>query len=179
MGTTNSDSPALGGRAGLRPAAVHRHPRPASVVPRCAVRGIHRGAGAADRLVPRRSGRSPSPTGEAGDESLADQSALGLNRLAEKEHQELASLTQAYSYWFGFPLVMAVRDQDSFDQFLRLGERLSNSPTQEHAAALIEIAKIASAPVRPAGGRREPDPLGPPAPPRHLRGHDMTTRPSP
>ena len=28
-------------------------------------------------------------TGEEGEESLADQSALGLNRLAEKEHQEL------------------------------------------------------------------------------------------
>ena len=40
---------------------------------------------------------------------------------------------------------MAVRDQESFDQFLRQGwERLNNSPTQEHAAALIEIAKIAT-----------------------------------
>jgi len=84
-------------------------------------------------------------TGEAGEESLADQSALGLNRLAEKEHQELVSLTQAYQDRFGFPLVMAVRDQESFDQFLRQGwERLNNSPTQEHAAALIEIAKIAT-----------------------------------
>jgi uric acid transporter len=83
--------------------------------------------------------------GEEGEESLADQSALGLNRLAEKEHQELASLTRAYRDRFGFPLVMAVRDQESFDQFLRQGwERLNNSPTQEHAAALIEIAKIAT-----------------------------------
>ena len=40
---------------------------------------------------------------------------------------------------------MAVRDQESFDQVLRQGrERLNNSPTQEHAAALIEIAKIAA-----------------------------------
>jgi uric acid transporter len=84
-------------------------------------------------------------TGEAGEESLADQSALGLNRLADKEHQELVSLTQAYQDRFGFPLVMAVRDQESFDQFLRQGwERLNNSPTQEHSAALIEIAKIAT-----------------------------------
>ena len=83
--------------------------------------------------------------GEEGEESLADQSALGLNRLAEKEHKELESLTQAYRDRFGFPLVMAVRDQESFDQFLRQGwERLNNSPTQEHAASLIEIAKIAT-----------------------------------
>jgi len=84
-------------------------------------------------------------TGDEGEESLADQSALGLNRLAEKEHQELAALTQAYYERFRFPLVMAVRDQESFDQFLRQGwERLNNSPTQEHSAALIEIAKIAT-----------------------------------
>jgi uric acid transporter len=84
-------------------------------------------------------------TGEEGEESLADQSALGLNRLAEKEHLELASLTAAYRERFGFPLVMAVRDQESFGQMLRHGwERLNNSPSQEHAAALIEIAKIAT-----------------------------------
>jgi OHCU decarboxylase len=84
-------------------------------------------------------------TGDEGEASLADQSALGLNRLAEKEHQELASLTAAYRDRFGFPLITAVRDQDSFDQVLRHGwDRLNNSPTQEHAAALIEIAKIAT-----------------------------------
>jgi OHCU decarboxylase len=83
--------------------------------------------------------------GEEGEASLTDQSALGLNRLAEKEHEELASLTQAYREQFNFPLVTAVRDQTSFDQVLRNGwERLNNSPTQEHAAALIEIAKIAT-----------------------------------
>ena len=84
-------------------------------------------------------------TGEEGAASLADQSVLGLNRLAEKEHDELAALTHAYRERFGFPLVVAVRDQDSFDQILRRGwERLDNCPTQEHAAALIEIAKIAA-----------------------------------
>jgi uric acid transporter len=83
--------------------------------------------------------------GEEGEASLTDQSALGLNRLAEKEHEELASLTQAYREQFNFPLVTAVRDQTSFDQVLRNGwERLNNSPTQEHATALIEIAKIAT-----------------------------------
>jgi OHCU decarboxylase len=84
-------------------------------------------------------------TGEEGAASLADQSALGLNRLAEKEHQELASLTAAYRDRFGFPLVTAVRDNESFNQVLRHGwERLNNSPTQEHTTAVIEIAKIAT-----------------------------------
>src|SRR5215207_4900805 len=84
-------------------------------------------------------------TGEEGDESLADQSALGLNRLADKEHEELGTLAREYRNKFGFPLVMAVRDQESFDLILRRGwERLNNSKTQEHATALIEIAKIAT-----------------------------------
>lgn len=83
--------------------------------------------------------------GEEGEESLADQAALGLNRLADKEHDELGTLAREYRSRFGFPLIMAVRDQDSFDQVLRHGwERLNNSPTQEHATALIEIAKIAA-----------------------------------
>src|SRR6201991_4045901 len=84
-------------------------------------------------------------TGEAGEDSIADQSVLGLSRLAEHEHQELATLTEAYRDRFGFTLIMAVRDQANIDQLLRHGwERLNNSPTQEHAAALIEIAKIAT-----------------------------------
>ena len=84
-------------------------------------------------------------TGEEGEDSISDQSVLGLTRLAEHEHQELATLTQAYRDRFGFTLIMAVRDQANIDQLLRHGwERLSNSPTQEHAAALIEIAKIAT-----------------------------------
>ena len=69
---------------------------------------------------------------------------LGLTRLTEAEHQELAELTKAYRERFGFPLIVSVRDEQNIDQILRSGwERLNNSPTQEHAAALIEIAKIA------------------------------------
>ena len=83
--------------------------------------------------------------GEAGADSQADQSVLGLTRLAEQEQQELNTLTHAYRDRFGFTLIMAVRDHENIKQLLRHGwERLNNSPTQEHAAALIEIAKIAT-----------------------------------
>ena len=83
--------------------------------------------------------------GEEGEDSESDQSVLGLTRLAEQEHKELAALTKAYRDRFGFTLIMAVRDQANIDQLLRHGwERLNNSPTQEHATALIEIAKIAT-----------------------------------
>ena len=53
--------PGLGGRARLRAAPVRRHPRPAPRVPGGAVRRHRRGAGAADQLLSRPSGRSPSP----------------------------------------------------------------------------------------------------------------------
>ena len=82
--------------------------------------------------------------GLAGEESLRDQSARGLNRLGDVEHEELSSVTQAYRDRFGFPLVVCVRDVDSFDKVVELGRaRLGNAETQEHAAALLEIAKIA------------------------------------
>jgi OHCU decarboxylase len=83
--------------------------------------------------------------GDEGEQSLKDQSALGLTRLDEKSHDELSDLTSRYRDRFGFPLVTCVRDRDSYAQVLRHGwERLNNSPSQEHAAALVEISKIAA-----------------------------------
>jgi len=83
--------------------------------------------------------------GDEGELSLKDQAALGLTRLDEKSHDELSDLTSRYRDRFGFPLVTCVRDRDSYAQVLRHGwERLNNSPSQEHAAALVEISKIAA-----------------------------------
>ncbi|HET8599200.1 MAG TPA: 2-oxo-4-hydroxy-4-carboxy-5-ureidoimidazoline decarboxylase [Segeticoccus sp.] len=77
-------------------------------------------------------------------ESLRDQSSLGLQRLADQEHEELLSLTDAYRERFGFPLIACIRDESSVKDVLRHGwDRLNNSPVQEHAAAIIEVAKIA------------------------------------
>ena len=82
--------------------------------------------------------------GDEGEGSLRDQSTLGLTRLDDKAHGELAELTSRYRDRFGFPLVTCVRDRDSFDQVVRAGwQRLNSSQAQEHAAALVEIAKIA------------------------------------
>jgi len=53
-------------------------------------------------------------------------------------------VTTAYRERFGFPLIVCVRDNPSRERILEQGRvRLQNSPVQEHAAALIEIAKIA------------------------------------
>lgn len=83
-------------------------------------------------------------TGEAGEGSFVDQSALGLTRLDDAAHGELAELAHDYEERFGFPLIISVRDRSSFDQILQQGRhRLDNSATQEHAMALMEIASIA------------------------------------
>ena len=45
---------------------------------------------------------------------------------------------------FGFPLIIAARELTSEQVLEQAWHRLDNSPTQEHAAALLEIAKIAN-----------------------------------
>jgi OHCU decarboxylase len=83
--------------------------------------------------------------GEEGEESARDQASAGLTRLADEEHEELAALTAAYRERFGFPLIVCVRDSGSSERVLAEGrQRLANSQAQEHAAALIEIAKVAN-----------------------------------
>jgi OHCU decarboxylase len=89
-------------------------------------------------------GSAAVSSGDSGASSMGDQSSLGLTILRDEEHEELGELTSAYRDRFGFPLVTCVRDRDSFDQVVRTGwARLNNSQAQEHASALVEIAKIA------------------------------------
>jgi uric acid transporter len=83
--------------------------------------------------------------GEEGEDSARDQASAGLTRLADEDHVDFAELTAAYRERFGFPLIVCVRDSGSRERVLAEGrQRLANSPAQEHAAALIEIAKVAN-----------------------------------
>jgi len=82
------------------------------------------------------------PTGE---DSVNGRVSDGLTRLSEPEHKAFGELTAAYVEKFGFPLIVCVRDDMDRSHILACGwTRMSNSPTQEHATALIEIAKIAN-----------------------------------
>jgi OHCU decarboxylase len=82
--------------------------------------------------------------GLSGEASLRDQSDKGLTFLGDPERDELASITSSYEDRFGFPLVISVRDAESYDRIVEQGrERLGNCENQEFAAALLEIAKIA------------------------------------
>jgi uric acid transporter len=76
--------------------------------------------------------------------SVKDQAFAGLDRLDSDEIHNLDDLTSAYRKKFGFPLIIAVRENTK-ETILRSGNaRLNNSPSAEQATALVEIAKIAN-----------------------------------
>jgi OHCU decarboxylase len=84
-------------------------------------------------------------SGDEGAYSHGDQSTAGLTRLTDEDHAAFTELTDAYRDAFGFPLIVSVRDAGGRNQILESGwTRMNNSATQEHATALIEIAKIAN-----------------------------------
>ena len=79
------------------------------------------------------------------EESARDQGHVGLTMLNDEDHEEFAHLTEAYRDRFGIPLIVSVRDVEKRNQILKSGwERMQNAPTQEFAAAVIEVAKIAN-----------------------------------
>jgi xanthine permease len=82
--------------------------------------------------------------GLLGLESLRDQSSAGLDRLSPEEYEAFSGLNRAYRDKFGFPLVVCVRENTKETILASGKERLENSPAQERATALVEIAKIAN-----------------------------------
>lgn len=83
--------------------------------------------------------------GEERPDSSRDQSTAGLTRLTGPDQAQFAELAAAYRERFGIPLIVCVREAENRDHILRTGwNRLGNHPSQEHAAALIELAKIAN-----------------------------------
>lgn len=83
-------------------------------------------------------------TVEHTDRSFVDQAAAGLTFLGEEEQHAFEEVNRAYRDKFGFPLIVAARELSSEQVLEQALQRLDNSPTQEHAAALLEIAKIAN-----------------------------------
>jgi uric acid transporter len=76
--------------------------------------------------------------------SVVDQAIAGLDRLNSDEYTSFDTLNHAYKEKFGFPLVVAVRENTK-ETILKAGNaRLQNSPAAEQATALVEIAKIAN-----------------------------------
>lgn len=81
--------------------------------------------------------------GELTGDSAAEQASAGLDRLSPAEASRLKALNRAYREKFGYPLVIAVRDQDK-GSILAQGEtRLQSSPEEELQTAIGQIVEIA------------------------------------
>ncbi len=81
--------------------------------------------------------------GTLGPESTREQSLGGLDRLTVDELATFTHLNQIYREKFEFPFVICVRENSRDRILASFAVRLQNSPEQEIATALDEIAKIA------------------------------------
>ncbi|MFP5021683.1 solute carrier family 23 protein [Pseudonocardia phyllosphaerae] len=74
--------------------------------------------------------------------ALRDRAGLAL--LDGDGRSELAAVAAVYRDRFGFPLIVCLRDAGDRSALPALArQRLGHPPAQEHAAALVEIAKVA------------------------------------
>jgi 2-oxo-4-hydroxy-4-carboxy-5-ureidoimidazoline decarboxylase len=81
--------------------------------------------------------------GELTRESAREQASAGLDRLTPEEYEEFHRLNAAYREKFGFPLIIAVRENSKETILAGAGARLEHSRSQEIETALGEITKIA------------------------------------
>jgi len=82
--------------------------------------------------------------GRLSTRSVMDQAFAGLDQLSSDEYTSFDDLNHAYREKFGFPLVVAVRENTKETILAAGNARLQNSPAAEQATALVEIAKIAN-----------------------------------
>ena len=75
---------------------------------------------------------------------MLDQAFAGLDHLTSEEYMGFDDLNRAYRQKFGFPLIVAVRENTKETVLRARQARLNNSPIAEQATALVEIAKIAN-----------------------------------
>lgn len=76
-------------------------------------------------------------------ESRLEQAGAGLDSAGMAELSTLAALNAQYRAKFGFPFIVAVRGMDHAQIVARMGERLANTPEEEFAQCLSQIARIA------------------------------------
>jgi 2-oxo-4-hydroxy-4-carboxy-5-ureidoimidazoline decarboxylase len=81
-------------------------------------------------------------------ESSGEQASAGLNALSPEEVALFQKQNAAYREKFGFPFVICARLNKKEAIIAGFERRLQNSPTQEIAAALEEIFKIAELRLR-------------------------------
>jgi len=76
-------------------------------------------------------------------ESTAEQAAAGLNALTAEEHASFTDLNNAYTTKFGFPFIIAVRDNTKTTIMAAFKRRISNDRDVEFSEACKQVERIA------------------------------------
>ncbi len=77
------------------------------------------------------------------DASVEEQAGLGLDRLNAQEYKRFQLLNQSYKDKFGFPFIIAVKNQTKVSVLDAFERRSQNNIDTEIARAIAEINKIA------------------------------------
>ena len=76
-------------------------------------------------------------------ESTAEQAAAGLNALTAEEHASFTDLNNAYTTKFGFPFIIAGRDNTKTTIMAAFKRRISNDRDVEFSEACKQVERIA------------------------------------
>jgi OHCU decarboxylase len=76
-------------------------------------------------------------------ESTAEQASVGLDALTDKERESFVALNTAYTDKFGFPFIIAVRDNTKASIMQAFKRRISNDRDAEFSEACRQVERIA------------------------------------
>lgn len=77
------------------------------------------------------------------DSSTAEQASVGLDQLSPEEFARFTELNDRYRDRFGFPFIIAVRDNTRAQILQAFERRMVNDRATEVSTALVQIARIA------------------------------------
>lgn len=80
---------------------------------------------------------------EMTESSQEEQASAGLDQLSPNQYEAFQRLNEAYREKFGFPFIMAVKDQSPDTIREAMEERVDHSKREEFQTALNEVHKIA------------------------------------
>ena len=76
-------------------------------------------------------------------ESTAEQASAGLDALTDAEHAAFTALNTAYVAQFGFPFIIAVRDNTKATILAAFRRRIAQDRATEFAEACRQVERIA------------------------------------
>ena len=76
------------------------------------------------------------------EHSAGEQGGLGLDRLSDAEYERFDTMNTAYRTRFGFPFIIAVKDNTRASILAAFERRLNHSADAEFAEALTQIKRI-------------------------------------